>query len=287
MLCAALREAALLHPDTQYTLLSRPKMRAFLSVMPRNVQFLAYGERIDWSQYDTVIDAHSVNRSIGLDVIALLHGKRVRRLHKPRIARWMLLHGRRKPIRPMIERYRQLFGIDPSTPIQREDNGKSRHGIGIAPFAAHLGKIYPLYLMETVVSELSKTGEAIYLFGGGEKEKQILQQWEERYPNVQSMAGKFNMEQELELMGRLRIMLTMDSGNMHMASLMGTRVVSIWGATHPLAGFLGYGQVADDCISTNLPCRPCSIYGKKACKFGDYRCMTRITPQQIVEKIQW
>ncbi len=82
----------------------------------------------------------------------------------------------------------------------------------------------------------------------------------------------------------LRVMLTMDSGNMHLASLVGTRVVSIWGATHPFAGFLGFGQSEDDCIQRDLPCRPCSIYGNKACKFGDYRCMD-IAPEEIVGKL--
>ena len=77
----------------------------------------------------------------------------------------------------------------------------------------------------------------------------------------------------------------MDSANMHMASLVGTRVVSVWGATHPYAGFLGYGQREADCIQRNMPCRPCSVYGNKPCQYGDYRCLTTITPNAIVCKL--
>ena len=43
---------------------------------------------------------------------------------------------------------------------------------------------------------------------------------------------------------------------MHFASLVGTRVISIWGATHPYAGFYGYHQDSGDVIQENLPCRP-------------------------------
>ena len=82
----------------------------------------------------------------------------------------------------------------------------------------------------------------------------------------------------------LRVMVSMDSANMHLASLVGTRVVSIWGATHPNAGFLGIGQSESDCIQRDLKCRPCSVYGNKRCKYGDYRCLD-IEPEEIVARI--
>ncbi|MBR2204183.1 MAG: hypothetical protein IJ914_08365 [Prevotella sp.] len=90
---------------------------------------------------------------------------------------------------------------------------------------------------------------------------------------------------ELELMRGLDVMLSMDSANMHLASLVGTRVVSVWGATHPYAGFLGWGQRAEDCVQKDLPCRPCSIYGSKPCRYSDYRCLNSITPEEIVKAV--
>ena len=71
---------------------------------------------------------------------------------------------------------------------------------------------------------------------------------------------------------------------MHLASLVGTRVVSIWGATHPYAGFLGYGQRESDCIQRALDCRPCSIYGNKKCRYGDYRCLD-IPAEEVAKRI--
>lgn len=86
------------------------------------------------------------------------------------------------------------------------------------------------------------------------------------------------------MMGQSDVMLSMDSANMHLASLVGTRVVSLWGGTHPYAGFLGWNQKPEDCIQVDLLCRPCSVYGNKDCLRGDYACMNGIAPDQIIEK---
>jgi ADP-heptose:LPS heptosyltransferase len=86
-------------------------------------------------------------------------------------------------------------------------------------------------------------------------------------------------------MSHLDVMLSMDSANMHMASLVATPVVSIWGATHPYAGFMGWGQDSANVIQVDLDCRPCSIYGQKPCLRGDYACLNMIKPETIVEKI--
>jgi ADP-heptose:LPS heptosyltransferase len=81
-------------------------------------------------------------------------------------------------------------------------------------------------------------------------------------------------------------MVSMDSANMHFASAVGTPVVSIWGATHPDFGFYGYGQDRANAMCANLPCQPCSAYGNKPCRFGDHRCMTAITPEMVMKKIE-
>jgi ADP-heptose:LPS heptosyltransferase len=72
---------------------------------------------------------------------------------------------------------------------------------------------------------------------------------------------------------------------MHIASLVNTPVISIWGATSPLAGFLGWRQKEENCVQLPLDCRPCSIFGNKPCRLGNYECM-KIEPQMVVEKIK-
>ncbi|MCI6119177.1 MAG: glycosyltransferase family 9 protein [Prevotella sp.] len=161
--------------------------------------------------------------------------------------------------------------------------------IGIAPFAAHEGKIYPARLMWQVVKTLLDRSPhvRVFLFGKGQKEEETLAKWcndDSRCVNVASCLE--TMQQELILMSHLDVMVSMDSANMHLASLTATPVVSIWGATHPLAGFMGWGQTIDNAVQLDLPCRPCSIFGNKPCMRGDYACLRNISPEQVVEKVE-
>ena len=139
--------------------------------------------------------------------------------------------------------------------------------------------------MEKVVEILSGEEKIkLLFFGNGPEEEKIINNWCNRYPNTISFIGKSNFNGELRLISHLDAMVCMDSANMHMASLAGVPAISIWGATSPLAGFLGWQQRREDCIELPLECRPCSIFGNKPCRFGDYRCMD-IAPQVVAERI--
>jgi ADP-heptose:LPS heptosyltransferase len=304
MLVPVVRQVAAAHPELQVTMLSRKQVAPLFKNMPSNVHF--YGadlkgrhrgikglnlllKDIAYKQFDLIADMHNVLRSRWLVLRMLLAHKKVATLRKGRIKKWLLTNTRyNEALIPTIQRYWNVLnqlGIH----VSRNEGSYVEHdrkGYGIAPFAAHQGKIYPLDKMEKVVEMLSMTGESVYLFGAGDKEREILLAWEGRYTNVYSLVGKYSMDEEIDLMGRLRVMITMDSANMHLASIAGTRVVSVWGATHPQAGFLGYGQKESDCVQRlDLACRPCSIYGNKPCKFGDYRCFN-IDSEEIMRKIE-
>ncbi len=298
MLAPIVRAAAEESPDTEFTVLSQKRMRDLFAGMPGNVIFhgvdlkkQSLREIADGlGRFDAVADMHGVWRSLYIRMRMRLRGAKVATIDKGRWDKWRLTHGLiHRPLTPTAERYKKVFAglYLPITDRERTGNepATDRRGWGVAPFAAHEGKIYPLERMERVVEQLSKTGERVVLFGGGKKEQAILERWAEKYQGVESVAGKYSLAQELEIMRRLRGMVSMDSANMHLASLVGTRVVSIWGATHPKAGFLGFGQSESDCVQRELKCRPCSIYGNKRCKFGDYRCMD-ISPDEIVEKVK-
>ena len=303
MLVPIVKQLALAYPNWHITMLSRLQTAPLFKDMPENVHFVGADLKgkhrgikglnlllhdIHHQQFDAIADMHNVLRSKWLCWQMRLIGKRVATLRKGRWQKWLLTNTTyNKPLLPTTQRYMRvlqqlgfLFSLAYSSPSQ-----PLRRGYGIAPFAAHQGKIYPLDKMEVVVRELAKSGEPIYLFGAGKKEKEILDAWGDKYENVYSLVGKYSMDEEIAFMRTLRLMLTMDSANMHLASIVGTRVLSIWGATHPNAGFLGYGQNECDCIQRNdLPCRPCSIYGNRKCKWGDYRCLD-IAPHEIVEKL--
>lgn len=166
---------------------------------------------------------------------------------------------------------------------------KFQQWIGIAPFSAHLTKTYPLESMEKVIQLLITRHPScrIFLFGGikGE-EKACSDKWVEKYPAcVNASALLKDLKKELVLMSHLDVMISMDSANMHLASLVNTPVVSIWGGTHPYAGFMGWGQSPDNAIQLDLPCRPCSIFGKESCFRGDYACLRNILPQMVADRV--
>jgi ADP-heptose:LPS heptosyltransferase len=164
-----------------------------------------------------------------------------------------------------------------------------QHWIGIAPTAAHLGKCYPAPLMRQVVEQLlHKHPQArIFLFGRGRMEDELFSEWCNSMPQCVYVSQHLeNMHQELILMSHLDVMVSMDSANMHLASLTATPVVSVWGATHPYAGFVGWNQPKENIIQADLDCRPCSIYGKRPCRRGDLACMNSIKPEQIIERVE-
>lgn len=112
-----------------------------------------------------------------------------------------------------------------------------------------------------------------------------MEEWAQHFPNVISTAGKLTINMELALMSNMDVMLVMDAANMHLASLVNIPVVSIWGATHPCAGFAGWNQSAANTIQIDLPCRPCSLSGEKHCYRKDYACLQGITPEMVIEHI--
>jgi len=130
--------------------------------------------------------------------------------------------------------------------------------IGIAPFAKHKSKAYPIEKMEKVVQALSKEN-TILLFGGGKNEQLITENWQNKYSNVISIIGKFSMKDEIALMNNCKAVITMDSGNMHLASLTDTKIVSIWGATHQFAGFSPFNKPNTVFIQKDLSCRLCKL----------------------------
>ena len=253
---------------------------------------------------DAVADLHNVLRSRVIGLCMKLHGIPVVRLDKQRARRKALItHKTAEPVTPTIERYRNVFsqlGLQapanftrlydgkplPASPIV-PDKKPGQRWIAISPFSAHEGKVYPLELMRQVVASLSEhENYQVFLMGGGKEEKIALRKMVGKNKRVISMAEiKHGFIDEFALLGKCDLMLTMDSANMHLASLMGVKALTIWGATAPSCGFLGYGQDAADDLQLDMDCRPCSIYGERSCRYGDYRCLKNIPAEEVVKRV--
>jgi ADP-heptose:LPS heptosyltransferase len=158
--------------------------------------------------------------------------------------------------------------------------------VGIAPFARHAEKAWPVERMREVVSVLSSRGDLeVHLFGGGRAEAGVLSEWEKSFERVWSHASGKGLAEQLAQISGLDLMVSMDSANMHMASLFGVPVVSVWGGTHPHAGFMGWGQSVEDAVQLDMDCRPCSVFGNSPCWKGTRECLSNIPPERVLERI--
>lgn len=321
MIIPVLRALIQQYPNLKITFVSRPFFKPFFDGIP-NVNFFAvdlqkrhkgfFGllrlfsdlKKLD---IDAVADLHNVLRSKVVRSLFALSGKKIAFTDKGRAekkALTSLTNKVFKPVKPMVERHVETFeklgfSIDLTNPkfpikailsdeILKITGNKTQKWLGIAPFAQYQSKVYPLDLMQKVIDELAKKNSIkIFLFGGGSEEIQKLNQLQNNHSNVIVLAGKLKFNQELEVISNLDVMLSMDSGNSHIAAMLGVKVITLWGATHPFAGFSPFNQPLENCITADrekYPLLPTSIYGNK--KVDGYEDVMRsISVESIVKKI--
>lgn len=307
------RAFAQANTDVRFTVAAPPLVEPLFEGIA-NVSFLGVAKR------QRARDISRQLRAVGADAVADLHGiLRVRlallflrypltisHIRKGRLSRWTMLHRHLLPAgilsdlptthnslnarRQQWQRYADTLcrlGLAEGdlTHSQLNSTHSQLPTIGLAPFAQHAGKIWPWENTCTLALDLAEKGYSVLLFGSRDEATQ-LEQLALQHPNITSLAGKYSFREELEQIQKLSLMVSMDSANMHFASAVGTRVVSIWGATHPAFGFYGFGQQPADALCANLPCQPCSAYGNRPCRYHDYRCLRNVTPEQALQKIE-
>jgi ADP-heptose:LPS heptosyltransferase len=317
------------HHDVEVTVVTRPKFAPLFYDMERVVAFAAdvdytyngvFGMRdlfrtlVRRADYDLVIDAHDNIRSIFLRTLFKLFGTEVVVFEKGRPEKQAFARKENKVVTPLphtVERYQNAFvkaghnfnlisapyftlndalQTAASDWLTRKNLQKNERWIGVAPFAAHVSKIWPLENYVPLIEKvLSKTPAKFFLFGGGNKEVKFFESLQQKFPeHCIVTSAQLKLRQEVALMQYLDLMLCVDSSNMHLATLAGVPVLSIWGGTHPEVGFSPFGKGNESIIQISrdeLPCRPCSVYGRETCYVGGFPCLTRITPDNVIERI--
>nr|WP_276169181.1 glycosyltransferase family 9 protein [Zobellia alginiliquefaciens] len=257
---------------------------------------------------DAVADLHNVLRSKVLKKYFRYGGFPVVQIDKGRAEKKALTSSKSKVFKPLKsthQRYVDVFQklgfpidlsqnmvlakADLSDEIIKITGSDSKKWIGIAPFAAFKGKTYPLELMEEVIATLNKTNAyKIFLFGGGPIQEKQLEVFSNQFENCLNMVGRLSFDKELILISNLDAMLSMDSGNAHLGAMFGIPVITIWGVTHPYAGFFPFAQNMDNALCADrekFPLIPTSIYGNKMPE--NYKmAMHTIQPEQVVQKIE-
>lgn len=311
------------NPEVKITVVSRPFFKPFFDGIP-NVDFFAVDVKerhkgfaglmrlysdLKKLNIDAVADLHNVLRSQIIRTLFALSGKKVAATDKGRADKKALTRSDNKIFRPVktmvqrhVETFKKLgFSVDLSNPkfpqqavlseeiLKISGEKSTQNWIGIAPFAQYENKVYPKDLMQKVIDGLaSDSKNKIFLFGGGNKEIEILNSFANGKENVINAAGKLKLPQELDLISNFDVMLSMDSGNAHIAAMLGKKVITLWGATHPFAGFAPFNQPLENGLVSDrekFPLLPTSVYGNK--KVDGYEDVMRtILPETIIEKIQ-
>jgi ADP-heptose:LPS heptosyltransferase len=326
MTVPVLRAFANEYPQVKITVISRLFFKPFFDGIP-NVTFFVFDEKerhkgffgllrlfldLKERQIDAFADLHNVLRSQIIRNLFTLSGKKVAAVDKGRKEKKELTRAENKVFKPlaiMFERHAKVFDklgfpLDLSSRnvrrIFRQKVALNKEIvsiigenyqklIGIAPFAQYDSKVYPLDLMEKVIEQLAVNNSyTILLFGGGKKEIALLESFSKNKNNVINIAGKIKFQQELQLISNLDVMLSMDSGNAHIAAMMGVKVITLWGATHPFAGFSPFNQPLENALVSDrekYPLLPTSVYGNKKVKGYD-EVMRTILPETVVARIQ-
>ena len=309
------------YPEIHLTVLSRTFFKPLFEDL-KNITFLEAAledkhkgiiglirlyKKIKSLNIDAVADLHNVIRSNILSKLLKFYGKKVSTLDKGRKEKKSLTRKNNKTLRQLKSthlRYADVFesfgcpinlSSFESFSKRKIDSekinivfSKTKKIVGIAPFAAYKSKMYPLKLMEEVITHLKNNKELqIVLIGGGQNEIEKLNLLTKKYPDLINIAGKYKFKDELALISNLDLMVSMDSSNGHLAAIYGVPVITLWGVTHPFLGFAPFGQQYNSSLivdTEKFPLIPTSVYGNKYPEnYED--AMKTIAPLDIVNKV--
>lgn len=260
--------------------------------------------------FNHIIDLHDVIRSWIFSIPARFFNIPIFTIDKERKRRKQLIRHVKKnlePLTPLYQKYQWAFkqaGFllnpsviaepvkypTPSIEIQNFLNRYPGRKIGLAPFSRHFTKTLPYEKTLQILDILATRAETFFIFGKGPEENQLAQQFSRRHENIISLVDQFTLQQDLEIIGQLNCMITVDSANMLLAALHHIPLIIIWGGTHPAAGFIPSmnREKRIDIVMESLECQPCSIFGTGKCYRGSLDCFNLLDISKLsaaVDKI--
>ena len=247
--------------------------------------------------YDRVIDLHNNIRS--KRVCSALK-KPVLRLKKERVGLWLLTQwGIGKFQRDhIVDRFLDIIkpltkdNVNPSLPqyfLKSEKSGieVEQDYMVIAIGAAYATKQIPINL---IVEVIDQTDIHCVLLGGKEDVERATQITNLVEKEVDNLTGKLSISESASMIQKARLVLSGDTGMMHIANALGTPVVAVFGSTHPILGYRPYDPHSNKkniVIQNNdLTCRPCTKQGKHKCPKRHFKCMKELKSSDIIDKIQ-
>lgn len=252
--------------------------------------------------YDHIIDLHKNFRS---RKICLSLKAKSTSFNKINIRKWLIVNLRinRLPGVHIVDRYFEAvahlgvnndgLGLDyfipPSEDNSLEDMPASHREdyLGWVIGGKHNTKIYP---EEKIIEICRRISGPIVLIGGPEDKEKGGRIAGAAGEHVLNACGKFNLNRSASLVKNAKLIITNDTGMMHVAAAFRKQIISLWGNTIPEFGMYPY-MPGDEMRSTmlgvnDLSCRPCSKIGYDSCPKGHFRCMNDIDGDEVVRLIR-
>ena len=246
-------------------------------------------DQLKQENFDVVIDLHNNLRS---RIICFRLGvKRTYHFDKLNLLKWIYVRFKinRLPKKHIVDRYFETvenigvfndgknnkFFILNKVNIEQELDLREGNFIAIAMGAQFSTKQIPLSKLVEIVSKIDIP---IVLLGGKmdqEKSEKLVQKFPEK--RIINTCGNYSLIESASILKNAKILLTGDTGLMHIASCFQFPIVTVWGNTTPSFGMSAYRPESNETIVDfeiqNLSCRPCSKIGFNKCPKGNFKCM--------------
>lgn len=306
----ALQEA---FPNTERWVLTKPSYASLFDVDTRLTGILQWEQGTFWKQverirgmdFDAVLDLHATPRSRALSAV-LFPRKRVR-YRKQWLARMSLVQAKwlwastRRTVDLYLDALTGLgirerssmpkLFVDPAARqqvcdcLRAEGIGEEERLIGIHPGARWPTKQWRAEGFAEVCDRMIEKERHVILLGGTGDQTGVRHIIEQMKSQPTVWVGALDLQGLMATIERCDVLLSNDSGPMHIGTAVGTPVVGLFGPTHPKLGFAPVGE-QDRAITADVPCSPCSLHGEKPCTLPQQRCMDAISPEQVVKALE-
>lgn len=239
------------------------------------LKLIHFAIQLSRTKPEMVLDLHDVLRTKVVRGFCRLFGSKIVVIDKGRAEKNDLISqngDKSKWLKTTFQRYADVFETS-GFPFElgpyflnKPETKSSKRRIGISPFAKHESKEYSFDKMSIFIEKLAGHIDfELIIFGNGEREERLAKDMSFGIHSVDINIGKMSFSEELGLISSLNLMVSMDSGNGHLATNYGIPVLTLWGTTHPKLGFGPFSQPISNSLfpdEKSYPNLPVSVFGK-------------------------
>lgn len=282
------------YPSSEIHFLTKPSNKPVLDLLSSKVQprflqesLVQTAKELRGERYDLVIDLHNNLRTFLLQVL-LMKGSWYR-FRKLNFKKWLFTAFKWNilPEVHVVDRYAQAASVNPASVNLAVSNTNVVESLPSHYVAWVLGATFST--KQFPLSKLIETIECLdmpIVLLGGEKENPLASSLQAHFPSLISYVGKTSLSEAAFVLSKAKVVVTNDTGLMHLAAFYAKPIVCLWGNTVPAFGMYPYQPVpVFHAQVSDLSCRPCSKIGHNSCPKGHFDCMLKQHSVEISEQI--